>query len=121
MSNGAEWLKAQNVNMSPLGEEVANLMGELASGLYHIEGITRADWNAIHTITVTIRDEKFSTYDSDWLTRLVFLCHERDVRVSMKAAAFKYFRLIFTKVTKEGFFREHHPTLEEAIKAWRRD
>jgi len=42
---GLEWLKRNTKReISPLGERVAELLGEWASGIYHISDVERADW-----------------------------------------------------------------------------
>lgn len=116
---GANWLAKQGVKLSPLGQKVADLLADLYRGIYHIQSqALKVDWQHTQLIEIVLRDDNFSTYDSDGLTRLVFLCHERDLRVSIRGAANRYLRLQFVEVTKNGFFHEGHPTLEEAITNW---
>lgn len=116
---GATWLTRQGVKLSPLGQKAADLIDNLVGGIYHIgDRAMKVDWKDEFQISIVIDDGHFSTYDSSRLTRLVFLCHEHNLRGSIKAHTHGYLRLIFVEVTKNGFFREGHPTLEEAITNW---
>ena len=113
---GSDWLRKNKKELSPLGEKVGNLLGELCSGIYHMDKeAMRADFSNKHMIRVCVRDSDFATYDSNKLTRLVFLCHERNVRVSIKGAAHGYLWLDFVEVDRAGFFADRHPTLAESI------
>lgn len=61
-----------------------------------------------------------STFDFDLLTRLVFLAHDLLIRVELSAAAPRYLRITMSpRLFREGNFNDRHPTIEEALKAWR--
>jgi hypothetical protein len=114
---GADWLRGYKKTLSPLGEKVGNLLGELFAGIYHIDKeVLKADFSDKQQVRVCVRDNDFATYDSSTLTKLVFLCHERNVRVSIKAAAHGYLWLDFVEVDRHGFFADRHPTLAESMK-----
>lgn len=114
---GADWIRAMNrtkKELSPIGEEVADLLGELFLGIYHIErDVRRADWSTTGWITMTITGQCWSSFDGDLLTRLVLLAHDRCIRVEMEAVAPRVMRLSFHKRQRTS---EHvwgrHPTLE---------
>jgi len=115
--SGSDWLKSQKT-LSPFGERVADLLGELYQGIYHIDReVLKADFSHSKHITVTVSDGRgsFATFDSDLLTRLVLLAHEMGIRASVRAAAHGYLRLEFMHVDRTGFFTDRHPTLEESL------
>ena len=119
---GADWIKSviqrKGQTISPLGEEVADLLGQLFRGIYH-EGTqaSKVDWAHPRHIQIVINHFSFCTYDADLLTRLVVLCHDTRLRCELKAAAPGWLRLVFYKRTqRDGSIFERHPTIEEAIK-----
>ena len=112
----ANWLDRQHIEMSDFGRLVADLLGELFEGIYHVGNqALKADWSQPKFVSIIVYDARFATYDSDLLTRLVILAHNRNVRISIKAAAPRYLRLEFMPVTRAGFFADRHPTLQESI------
>jgi hypothetical protein len=122
--SGADWIegsrkhwKNQDQPMSELGRKVADLLGQVYEGIYHLPGNTleKANWSG-DVIEITIHDgHQMATYDSDTLTVLVLLCHWMNVRLRIKSVAYRYLRLVFHDVTRSGFYREGHPSLDEAI------
>jgi hypothetical protein len=115
-SNRKYWKKC-DAPMSEFGKKVADLLGQVYQGIYHLPSGTleKADWASNH-IEITVHDgNQMATYDSSTLADLVLLCHMMNVRLRIIAAAHSYLRLIFFPVTRNGFFREGHPTLDEAI------
>ena len=62
-----------------------------------------------------------STYDFNTLTRLVFLAHDRCVRVEIGQSGPRMVKIIIHKRNKreKGSVWERHPTLDQAIKDWR--
>jgi len=112
---GSGWIEsATKQKLSPLGIKVADLLGDLFLGIYHIEReISKVNWSDPHCIEINIQQD-FSTFDYDRLTRLVFLAHWYSVRVQMTACNFRYIKLMFHNRKREGFIYERHPTLEEA-------
>lgn len=122
--SGAEWIKAsfKVENMSPLGEAVANLLGEWWCGIYHFESkdLKAVDWGNSHYIEFVLRDRNLSTFDSDELTRLAFLGHDHAIRVSVEAKYRRQFRLMFHRRKREGGVWERHPTIEAALEMFRK-
>ncbi len=70
-------------------------------------------WSMLHRADL-------STYDFDALTRLVFMAHDRCVRVEVSHVNMSYLRIAIHKRRRsDGRMYEVHPTLAEAIEAWR--
>lgn len=120
---GSEWIKRSlDIEMSALGVEVADLLGDVFYGIYHLDykALKRVDWSNNDWIEFSLGWQSLSTYDSDTLTRLVILCHDRLIRCSIQANAHKYLGLIFHKrKNRNGNFFERHSTIENAIKKHR--
>lgn len=117
-SAGSSWLSfGGKKKLSEFGVVVADILGEIFNGIYHISrSLKDADFTNDYYIKICIRDSlDFGTYDSDLLTQLVILAHTRNVKVSIKAAAHHYLWLEFIKVTKQGFFRDNHPTIDDLL------
>lgn len=120
---GAEWLAAQFAAIAKMrggaerqisehGRRVADLLGELLFGLYHLNktSLYKAEWHNNHYIQVTMRGE-LSTWDYNNLTRIVFLAHAFGMRVGIEGAANGYLRLRF--INPEGASK--HPTIDAAV------
>lgn len=121
--SGAEWvqeaIKYGSIKgpMSELGELVAEILGEVYYGIYHLDSgcLSRVDWANGYWIEIVIGRD-MATYDGDTLTRLVILCHELLVRCEIEAAAPRYLRLIFHKRhARDGKMSRRHPTIEDAV------
>lgn len=124
---GADWIERQlkhtqpGAQMSDLGKNVADLLGELFLGIYHQDRqALKVDWTNPSYIEIVIYGE-MSTFDYDHLTRLVFLAHDYAIRVEIQAAAPRYLRLIFSQRTREGDIYRRHPTIEDALTSWRKN
>lgn len=76
---GADWVEgALRVKCSPLGREVADVLGQAFLGIYHVSReAKRVDWSDTRIIEFRY-GRSLATYDADELTRLVVLCHECD-------------------------------------------
>lgn len=116
---GAEWLKhsLKIESMSPLGEAVADLLGELVFGIYHIDArrLLAVDWSCNHHIIISLHLNGFSTYDYNTLTRLVFLAHHMAIRVEVNPCNFNYIELMFHQRERNGNISQRHPTLAQAV------
>lgn len=90
---GADWIRKSygigGHNISPLGESVADLLGDVFAGIYHLDmDILRAvDWTDTYVIVVPLYHTSLSTYDNEVLTKLVVLSHDRCLRMSVTAVA----------------------------------
>ncbi len=126
---GQDWLKVWlkggvgAAEISPFAAKVADILGDVFFGIYHlnIRSIRKVDWNNDHDIEIVIYGG-LSTFDSDQLTRLVVLCHDRMVRLEIRPANFKHLRLCFgLRTSRAGEIYTRHPTLEDAAARIRAD
>lgn len=62
----------------------------------------------------------FATWDNSHLTRAVFLAHDRCVRLSLGPAGRNTEIRVFTRRGRDGGMSARHPTLETAVREWRR-
>lgn len=114
---GAEWIKSafKNKTMSPFGEKVADLLGNVFLGIYHLNrsALRNAEWDNKTFISINY-DGGMGTYDGDILTRLVLLAHDMCVRVEIQPNM-RYLKLVFHPRQREGSISEKHPTLESHV------
>jgi hypothetical protein len=62
-----------------------------------------------------------STFDSDNLTRLVLLAHDRCVRIELaQGGPYRIGIKLHRRYTRKGGFFDRHPTIEQAIEAHRK-
>jgi hypothetical protein len=62
-----------------------------------------------------------STFDFDRLTRLVFLAHDRCVRVEIRSSGPRMVKLcIWKRSGRTGEIWSRHPTIETALDMWRK-
>lgn len=120
---GADWVVNNcHCEMSDLGHQVADLLGDIHEGIYHLNytSLKKTDWSDKNMIDVTL-DITLATVDSNLLTRLVVLCHDRMLRLSIEGRAFRYLLLRFSQRTtrEEGEFWKRCPTLENHIQSIR--
>jgi len=120
---GANWIKGslnhpKITELSPLGEAVANLLGDLFYGIYHLDpkALYRVEWSNRHHVEFSLGWRCLSTVDYDELTRLVVLAHDRAIRVQIDASTHKYLRLMFHQRERGDNSMEQCPTLEDHIK-----
>lgn len=116
MSHLKYWCKGEP---SEAGIAVAALL-EAWQGLHHMDSreMSRADWTNPRFVEIKCRTMPLSTFDFDDLTRLVFLAHDRCIRVDV-SPSMKYARILFHPRQREGGMSERHPTLECAVEKWR--
>lgn len=117
---GADWIEKSlkyDGKMSKLGKNVADLLGELFHGIYHLDmsQLRKVDWGNSYCIEFLLGGKTISTCDYDELTRLVFLAHHMAIRVELSPYAFKYIMLRFHQRNRDGDFSQRHPSLEEAV------
>lgn len=119
---GLDWLKAnQRVKeISPLGERVAELLGEWAGGIYHINDITQVEWANTYFIEVNLGYRNMATWDAADLTHLVFLAHWLCIRVEVAPKNRNTLRVLFHGREREGQIYKRHPRLDEAVERFKR-
>jgi hypothetical protein len=120
---GSEWIEESfKVEMSPLGREISDLLGDVFAGIYHLNhtSLFKVDW-ANDTWIEFVLNKTIATFDNNELTRLVILCHDRLIRCSIEGAAPGYLRLVFHKrKSRTGHLYDRHPTIEQATEYTRR-
>lgn len=125
MSNrehGATWIKdVFNVEMSPLGIQVAELLNDAFYGIYHLDRgkLAKVDWGDTYVVSVQIY-ASLSTYDNDNLTRLVVLSHDRCLRLTISARTVNTLELMFHQRQRGGSYSERLPTMEDHLTDIRR-
>jgi hypothetical protein len=114
--SGWEWIKAAcKTEPSELGKEVADILGQVYRGIYHIEKPARkVDWSNKYWIVICLYGD-MATFDGQVLTELVVMCHDRAIRMEISGAAPNYLRLMFHRRTRFGTMISRHPTIEDAI------
>ena len=122
---GADWLIANRIaqeeTISELGRKVADLLGDLNRGIYHLnpKSLRKVDWTNPDWIGVTVVDG-LATWDYNDLTHLVVLCHDRMLRCQIDGLGPGYLRLCFhRRESREGRVSQRHPTIMEAIETIR--
>jgi len=124
---GVDWLEKhlEYVNpdlvISPLGRKVADFLGELFYGIYHLDprALNRVDWANNHQVIVSIGHQDWSTFDFSNLTRLVFLAHHMALRVNIRGAKSNYIQLMFHDRQRKGDLYNRHPTIDEAVSTFK--
>jgi hypothetical protein len=125
--SGANWIKSslKVEEMSPLGEAVADLLGSVFKGIYHLDmkALRRVEWANRHHIIFILSWHSLSTWDFNDLTRLVVLCHDKLLRLEIDAVAPHRMELMFHQ--RCVFNGENgmvgHPTIEQNIEIIRKD
>ena len=105
---------------SECGIRVAELL-DIWDGLHHFDStmMAKVEWTNPYFIKLRL-DRSLSSFDFDALTRLVFLAHDRCIRVEIKPCNPRFLMLLFhPRATCEGTITERHPTLEESVERWR--
>lgn len=125
MSLIIESLKARGVDsISPDGARVAVLL-EAWVGLHHLSQneIRRTDWSGDY-VEMVFNQPSLATFDGDALTRLVFVAHDHCVRVEICGTGRRDSICVLFHPRQRasndgGPLWSRHPSLEEAVAAWR--
>lgn len=122
--DGANWVRScfPDLRLSPLGENVADLLNEWALGIYHLDSnaLKRVVWEDPYYIEFRNGNTRLSTWDFSDLTRLVFLAHDYCIRVEISPLSRTTVRMTFHQRKRDGSMSQRHPTLEQAVADWRR-
>lgn len=117
---GADWLRSSGVVLSPLGERVADLVGELVQGIYHLgDRAFQPNWAHDHFIELRLRQD-LATFDGNMLTRLVFLAHDYCIRVEVSPCNPQFLSLMFHQRKPTGSMWARHPSIRQALEAFER-
>lgn len=119
---GSVWLRRQREIMklpmpSPLGDQVADLLGYVYDGLYHLEDAEKFRWENDHHIEIPA-SKWLSSSIRGRLTLLVFLAHTMGVQVEVRPRNDRRLTLMFWWSEIDG--RVQQPQLEEALDLFRR-
>lgn len=95
------------------------MMAEAFLGWHHLP-----NWKTIRPygsgVAVNHYGGYWATFDFDRLTRLVFLAHDRCIRAEFEGSGPGLIRLVLHKRhSRDGRMSEKHPTIEQALSAWR--
>jgi hypothetical protein len=116
--SGADWVEhSLKRELSPIGREVADILGQAYLGIYHLERqLYKVDWSNDHHIEIIIYGS-LNSFDDDILTRLIVLCYDRMIRLQIDARAPGYLRLMFhQRSTRQGDIYHRMPHLDDQIK-----
>ncbi|MCK4817184.1 hypothetical protein KA005_15550 [bacterium] len=123
MYSGAGWIKSSlKKEMSPLGEDVANLLGRVFQGIYHLDtrALCRVDWTNDHWIQFIYYGD-LATVDFDRLTALIVFAHDEMIRIDIEGCGPRYMKMMFHKrKARTGSMSERYPTIEDHIEILRR-
>lgn len=118
---GSDWVaKNYKGTMSPLGITVADLLGDMYQGIYHIasgRAFDKVKWSDPDIIVVILPSHasQMANHDFNHLTRLVVLTHDRCLRVSIEPHGFRYLRLMFHPRNRGNDICREIPTLEDHV------
>lgn len=108
-------------NMMPemTKEKAVEFFSEFYGGKHHIPGDVRENnngwWGVAHY-------GELASYDYNCLTRLVFLAHDKCVRVAVHGCNGEHVRIsIWSRDPGEECVESGHPTIEEALSKWRKN
>jgi len=116
-----EWLensyKEQKIICSEHGRNVAQILGIVFSGLYHImTKLEKVNWSHESAIEIKFGYCGMSTFDFDRLSKLVILCHDACIRLEIQPHTFNSMRFWFHRRDgREGGISRRHPTIEQAV------
>ncbi len=94
-------------------EEATAFFAEFYRGEHHFPGQLKPfgeGWSMSHI-------GGLATFDSDELTRLVFLAHDRCIRASVESGGPNWIRIAIWKRERDGPMWARHPTIEQAMEA----
>lgn len=122
--SGSVWIMAaiKPEKMSDLGTAVADLLGNLFLGIYHLDlnKLHDVDWGNERHIEFALGWKSMSTFDNSLLTHLVLLAHRSVIRVEITPRANNYLTLSFQK-REHGIhvpWHKRHPTMQESLNSF---
>jgi hypothetical protein len=94
--SGAEWMRRSGFKLSPLGEVVAEIVGYVWRGIYHlsIRDLEASDFADQRFVQVRVPDG-LSTWDSPQLAELVALCYQNGLRMEIRPRGRRHLMLGF--------------------------
>jgi hypothetical protein len=114
--------KAPLITLTPFNRlAVAMLSRMYATGIYNVGAVwEKTDWSAGRGVMfVVYAGGGLSTFDFDKLTRAVLVAHDEAIRIDIEPHGRGYFKVWMHPRGREGGMSERHPTIEQAIAAFR--
>ena len=99
--SGAGWLQRSlgpSRSLGPFGTRVANVLGQVYRGIYHIDSAVLKKgmfWDEPWVLPVNVSGG-LATFDFDELTRLVFCCQQAGIGVDICGCPWAYTKLLFS-------------------------
>ena len=97
-------------------DDAIDFFAELYYGEHHFPAQLKPfgdGWSMTHI-------EDCSTFDFDFMTRLVFLAHDKCCRATIMQGVPRSIKIcIWQRNTREGGMSERHPTISQALEKWR--
>jgi hypothetical protein len=141
--SGADWLRenlkydprTRGKELSPLARKVADILGQVYGGLYHLPDVTSQRWFEPHGVFVRLHaGHELASFDGSELTALVVLCHDAAIRFAVSVQRVRrrceetrrsYVQSVLAlsfhqRRHGEGHLFERHPTMDEAVERFRR-
>ena len=117
--SGQGWINRQiDYDMSDLGKAVADLLGDVFKGIYHLNwtSLKKVKWDDKYCIEFSYYGD-LTTVDFNHLTILVVLAHDRMIRVNLMGIGPGYIKMQFHQRKKrDGCMSERYPTIEDHVK-----
>lgn len=113
-SNGRHLKCKAAKTMSPLGVAVAEVLGFVWRGIYHMDiaALMRVRWDEPDLVEVRVR-HGLATFDGGELTWLVIVCHDMMLRMEIDTHGPRHLLLRFwQRRGREGYMHFRMPTLE---------
>lgn len=93
--------------------ECYRLLCDLVHGEHHLNGIVREHGRGLK---ISLQFMTLSTFDFDYLTRLVVMAHDRCIRVEIVPSGPRLIGIeLHKRHAREGEMHRRHPTIEQAI------
>lgn len=109
--------------LSPFQARVMNILGMVGGGIYNApipwDAVQWKGWGGDAMAVPWRASADLATFDSAGLTTLVFLCHEARIRCSIRNRGVNHLLLCFWQRETEGGMGRRHPSLNEAVAAFR--
>lgn len=109
--------------LTPFQARVMDICGIVGGGIYNApiswDKVAWGDRYEGDALFITWRDDRFATWDFGALTMLVLLAHEARIRIEIRAKTKGYFELVFSQRQHEGGIARRHPSIDEAVAAFR--
>lgn len=120
----ADWVERHlSCKLTPFQRQAVGLICDaMRCGPYDFSGtFRRANWWYGLGVAFTI-PRPLATFDVDGLTRLVIGAHDLAIRVEIEAVAPRYMRVcMWPRHYRSGEMHKRHPTIETAIRDYRRE